>query len=518
MKEEQEVKSVEQAKIDTDFGKRALRATLAALPEVRFLNSIWAARGVQSDYSEKAVKFLKQIPQEAIDAGIPSKHAIYPWELELLVNERLALEFSVLFQFLTPEIWPQITALVNLVRNIENDESVIYHKAEDIIDHLFSIGGRQFDWQQGFLTKQEIFRSVYVYGQAECADYFEAENGVDINAFTSTCFGFFAMFMSHPQARADVDLSQIDVTPTQRDRVLRIVSQHLRDAKASARTLRDANGEMAYQPSILRTRPIIAVSAACSQLVCPLPDLLMNRMTFGLFYDVIGGGGPVRQGIGRRFEEYTALNLSHFIPQMTIETEFPYKTKNGDVMSPDILISSQDGELQALLECKASRLPLKARYALFDVNERGYRDMVKGVKQIWRFMADLRTGRVQRNVSGNIVGALVTLDSWFVAAPQRQESIIQTAKDEITSQPGLSEDDMIPISFVYMPEFERTLAYGDHDLILKTLRSTAQKAKRGYSFDIAPEKEDLEGKEYQKFPFDDKLSKLLPWWGKFNRL
>lgn len=323
--------------------------------------------------------------------------------------------------------------------------------------------------------------------------------------------------MSHPQARAETNLSLIDISPAQRDKALRIVTQHIRDAKQSAQKLRHRDEEIAYQPSVLRTHPILAVSAASNQLACPLPDLLLNRMTFGLFYDVIGGGGSVRDSIGRRFEEYALLNISHFLPNVVVEPEQTYMTRSGEVRSPDILISST-GVLEVLMECKASRLPIKARYALFDANERGYRDMVKGVKQIWKFMSDIRIGKVDRKTSQQTIGALVTLDSWFVAAPQRQEAIIELAKKELLSQSQIIEDDMIPISFVYMPEFERTLAYGDYDLILATLKSTAQKSKRGYSFDIAPEKEELEGKTQQPFPFDDQLSKLLPWWGKFNDL
>ena len=514
--DEEPLKGIEQAKIDAERNKDILRATLASLPEIRFLNSIWAARRVQSDSPTSGLAILQGVPSEAITTEIGNPNAIYPWELELLVNERLAIPRPALYQSLTPETWEQIATLVNLVRNIENDESIVFHEPEDILDQIFLIGGRQFDWQQGFLTKQEIFRSTFVYGQGECAKHFERKFGIEIDTFTATCFAYFALFSSHPQARKNTNFSAINIENSDRDRVLAMVSHHIRDAKNLARSKRHPDGEIAYQPSVLRTHPIIGVTAASGQLLCPLPDLLMNRMTFGLFYDVIDGGGPIRDEIGTRFEEYVHLNISHFLPELEVEREFSYNSRFGEVKSPDVLLSSQDDELIALLECKASRLPHSARFAAFDPTERGYRDMIKGVKQIWRFIADIRTGRVKRKKADDTVGAVITLDSWFVAAPARQEKILEVAKEECSNHPSILKADMVPIAFVYMPEFERRLAYGDAELVLRTLRRLSQKAMRGFSFDIVEEKEDLSNFEFQRFPFDEQLSRLLPWWEKFG--
>ncbi len=496
----------------------ALHATLACTPEVRLLRSVWAARAIQTNAAGTEIQILREIPPEARTSDITSKFAIYPWELETLVNERLGLPFEGLFQEVIPEDWNQIAALTNLIRNLENNEYVMYSRPEDVIDHIFKLGSRQFEWQQGFMSKQEIFRSIFVYGQGACADYFEKIHGISIDDFTATCFAFLSMYFSSPAARRDTDLSIIGVNDQARDIALRIVSAHIREVKERAKSERAIEGETAFKASVLRQFPIIAVSAASSILVCPLPELLLNRMTFGVFYDVINGGGSIRAEIGTNFEKYALMAFSRFLCDCEAEGEFSYASKMGQRKSSDLLLTYK-GETHVLIECKATRLSASARYADFDENARGYQDMIKGVTQVWRFVSDIRRGVCSRKLHKNVVGAILTLDSWFVAAPKRQEAVVEKAKEECRKRYfEVIESDMIPICFVWMPELERALATKQTEKILDNFQSISRGEKMGYSFDISLQEQHSDNLEYAPFPFDEELMELLPWWRRISNL
>ena len=145
---------------NVDYIRAVLLATLASTPIIKFLDAIWAARAFQSGRAAAALKYLVDAPEDGADSALTNPHAIYPWELELLANERLAIPVDALYLEARPMHWPQLASLVNLVRSLENEESAKFSSERDIIDHIFRIGSRQFGWQNGFLSRQIIFRNV----------------------------------------------------------------------------------------------------------------------------------------------------------------------------------------------------------------------------------------------------------------------------------------------------------------------------------------------------------------------
>jgi hypothetical protein len=495
-----------------------LRATLSAASEQKFLRSVWAIRAIQSNRLSKAEPYLIDVPDDAFTSSLASKAAIYPWELELFVNERLAIERDFYFQVVRTELWPQWAALVNLLRDIENLEYASFNKPEDVIDYVYKIGNRQFDWQQGFATKQEIFRNTYVYGSGICADYFLDEYGVSVNQFSVTCFAYLATFFNHPQAKRDIDLSIVGVEKATREKVLSMVSKPLRVMRWESSGARGGEGEIAFKPSVLRQYPMIGLGATQSIMSCPLPDLLASRMTSGLFYDVIGGGGPVRAEIGTRFERYCLLLLNRFLEKYSCSSEVEVQSRKGTRKSSDLMIADSSGAIVVIAECKATRLSARSRFADFDSGQRGYRDMLKGILQIWQTTCDIRTGRIDGRLSASAVGTLITMDSWFVAAPKRQEEIIELARIESEkSDSEVTEEDRIPVSFVFVPELERSLAFYQEDEVIENFRRLAKGEERGFSFDVAMKTYSEKADEPADFPFEMEMAEVLPWWGSVTR-
>lgn len=499
---------------DVALAKRILTATLSSTDPVRLLNAVWAARALQTERNAAGLKILRNVPPAAVTSDIANKHSIYPWELELLANERLAIDVDSLYLSADPFDWNQVTSLINVVRALENEESSENSNDRDIIDHLFKIASRQFEWQQGFLSRQELFRSTFVYGTGASSDFFNDRYGISVESFSAVCFGMLTLFFEHPQMVRETDFSLVGVTSQQRDQAISMVTRPMREMRQFARRERAEVGEMAFKASVLRQFPLISIGASQSRLLCPLPDLLLNRMTSGLFYDVIEGGGKIRAEIGNKFESYVALTLEHLAPDIRFEKEFSYMSPQGPKKSPDIMLLDGTDVVTHLIECKANRLGQRIRFGEFNPDERGYAEMVKGVTQIWRFVAASRQGIAKRKLSEVAVGAVLTLDSWFVAAPKRQEAVIRSAVDLCAKKyPEVSGSDQIPVAFLYMPEFERALAQNDLDAFYQTFRELTTPEKRGFSFDIALKIDAPTSKTWKEFPFENQLAMILPWWG-----
>ena len=111
---------------------------------------------------------------------------------------------------------------------------------------------------------------------------------------------------------------------------------------------------------------------------------------------------------------------------------------------------------------------------------------------------------------------MITLDAWFVAAPARQGMIVEEARSRVRIDENITTADMIPVAFVYMPELERSMAYGDKDALLEGLIHISKPENYGYSLDHFVVKLTDNANRQEAFPFDDKMSEILPWWGRIS--
>lgn len=299
---------------------RRLSTSLSNAEEVAFLQMIWSLNALQTGRAEVASRFLNAYPPDAATEGILGPRAIYPWELETLVNEYLIASPRPVRSF-EYRNWNAISALVNELRAVENAEYGAKRDQLSVMIEMGRIGARQFPWQRGFVNLPALYRSAFIYGQGECADHLRDTLGLTVADMTLVGFALLSVFHPDPAIRPATDMELIHDFGIDRETLngtlARIVCP-LAVAREKAAQLRAAEGAAAYKPSVLRQYPCLLVGPRSRAMMAPLPDLVMDRVTNGLFYDVVGGGGPVRDGIGRRFEAY-ALNL---LAQMLPEAHF----------------------------------------------------------------------------------------------------------------------------------------------------------------------------------------------------
>ena len=262
-----------------------------------------------------------------------------------------------------------------------------------------------------------MYRSAFIYGQGACAEYLQQSIGLSVSDFTFVGFALMSVYHSSHVLYPHRDLSLIHTLGVSREALqlsLQRLACPIATLRQEASALRATESTITYRPSIFRLYPCVLLGPRHNRMIAPLPELIAYRVTNGLFYDVISGGGPVRADSGRRFEEYCYRTLEALLSTLHFEREWRYQTRRGGYNSPDILMTNGHNSISLVIECKAARMGVSARFGEDPSGERGYDEIARGVFQLWRFFAHCRRGLTGREISESAQGLVLTLDDWLV--------------------------------------------------------------------------------------------------------
>lgn len=503
-----------------DYYRNKLNKHLSCAGCEEFIQLLWATHILQTENPGPARKFFlpETIPNGAMSAKMPSEHSIHKWEIETLANELMTVpkakpKKNGPTRTLRWDHFGAARDCVNWLRKLENVEYRVQKKREDIFVEMGRIAARQFDWQRGFVNIPQFFRNAFVYGQGPCAAQFEKAHGITLNRFSQIGFMLFVSLTNFPIVRNDKSWMKMAVDWEEVERVLALIAMPFPKAAALARDRRRKTIHTADKPSILRQAPCLRFGENGERIRAPLPELILERVTSGVFYDVVGGGGPIRDDYGRRFEDYCARYLAETLPGFEWEREFSYRKKPNNLDTPDMLCKQSD-RISVAFECKATRMSQEAMFGLNPIEARGYQDITKAIFQLWRFFSHCRRGYTGKIANDDAVGVVLTLDNWLVLADTlRKQVLVDAEKMAAEKDAGISETDRKPIVFVAVPELERMLSKSTEVTFLQALKSSNTEKYRGWRLDGVHD-DLVAGTAHpnRDYPFADELGKLLPWW------
>lgn len=522
--------SMSRTRVARDFYRKkarkkinALQSLISSLGDEQFLSLCWAVNMLQSDFGTDLRRDLIY-PEIAKTTNMASPYAVYKWEIELLVNIMLNIRngraATINRKFLEPNSFNTMIAAVNLLRSIENSEAAIDLNDESVLLELHRIAQRQFGWQRGFGSSERLCRFAYIYAQGDCADYFEEKYSINVQDFIRVGFVLYA-HLHRSQWVKPVESKNLGVSISLIEKTLQRISLPLDLAKEKALQLTAskagrAPGKISYTPSVLREFPIIT-NPGKQIFLSPLPQLIILRITAGLYYDICGGPTKILEDANKRFEEYARLCFRKFFPRFCVSPAVKYGSKKNLFESPDIIIS-ESGNISIIIECKATKLTYEAQYSEspFDSAKRAYNQLVKGVVQIWRFISHLRQGVFPHNGSSSIVYAvLLTLDSWMPTSEQLRQKIIQEARNEAKVIESIKDEDMHPIVFCSMQDLVDVMFISNEDQFMRTLYNARLEKYMGWG--LREVRREVEGEEKGRtFPLD--VSDVLPWWGELRKM
>lgn len=499
-----------------------LDALLSYSDDDAFLQMIWAVDALQSDRVEAARKYIA-FPPEAANSDMGSPLAVHKWELETLVNRLMltpkAKPHPGRNRITNCNIFAACAAAVNHLRKLEEAESKLYLRRFSIFTELRRIGHRQFDWQRGYFNGPQIYRYAYIYGGEQCVAYFERAYGISFNDFSAVGFGLYAAFREHPLVPREYSMEALKISAATRDAGLKLLSLCQKEARSVAATLAQSVNAgrgrplpFAYQPSLLRRFPTVQVTAGRSFLRSPLPELIIQRVTGGIYYDLVGGPGGLRNEASDRFENYAHKLLSTMLPGLNSSRSFKYTAEGNRVDSPDLLVQSGDS-VHLVVECKATKLSIGAQFAEDPLEEakKAYQELAKGVLQVWRFFSHVRRSLVPDTlVASTASGMVLTLDSWLIMSIDLQDSVVAEAAALANRDPSIILEDRRKVIFCSIPNLEETLAFSDEASFLRCIKASTEDRFKGWILPII----NNELSEYKggkkPYPFD--LGDVLPWW------
>lgn len=499
-------------RLGRDHHRRKLERMLASTQDEPFLHLIWKVHALQSGRGD-AVRETLDFPPLAETSDIAGKFYVYPWNLETLANEVLAsskVASKGRSRILRCDTFETIRVATNIVRALENAEDAITLDQYGVFAELNRSIQRQFEWQRGFTNLPRFYRSAFLFGGPEAARHFEETHGLTISDFMLAGFGLFSGAMQSPSRARDADMTSIGVSAAMREATLALVSRPHAALRERAVTLRKL-GHTAYRHSVLRDYPIIAFGPDGERLAAPLPMLIVNRVTTGVYLDVVGGGNVIWNEIGHRFENYSLRYLRAMLPGHVIEGDMPYGPKKAQILTPDVRVK-QDGVVVLVGECKAKRMTFHARYSEDPVRDAsiGYAEMAKAVYQIWRYFSHARRGMISdETVADDAVGLVMTLDPWLNMSRSLQNEIYAQAIVLAAVDPEITEADRRRVVFAMIDDIEYTLQIGTPGSFLSAVRRAATETHQGWLLSVVHS--GLRGEE-RPYPFTDKIQMLLPWW------
>lgn len=207
---------------------------------------------------------------------------------------------------------------------------------------------------------------------------FRAFTGLTIEQFIWAGTMLFGASMDGPVQRAEITSDQQKIIddnwrglPESRPTNATIgtflghVSQTASEFKSQIGDLRRGNPlEVSTDFQPLLSRPVVRLKG--NRLIVPVPKLLLDRITNGLFHDFsahldgTAKAAPFRQHFGDLFEEYVRQQLLLVFDESELTPETPYEISKGVTHStPDWTVNAPDGALA--IECRTSSFSLATR-------------------------------------------------------------------------------------------------------------------------------------------------------------
>ncbi|MET4229842.1 hypothetical protein ABIA85_003109 [Bradyrhizobium sp. LA6.10] len=295
------------SRLRRDKARKRLSQMLSLAHDESFVIMVWAVDAAQSGRAQPASRFLS-FPKEITEAKFGERYFVFKWALETLINELLSTKKKALpkggpTRRLDCTNFATVATCINTLRDLEDAEDGIVLSRFSALDIMHKIGHRQFEWQRGFFSYSQIYRTLTVFGGDLAKDYFKQNHDISIAEFFNCGFAFYALCQDLPGFKTSLDLTEINLSAHVRDRALSMLSAPLASVQQEATSVRQIAGRStAYQRSVLRKTPILQFGKDVAR--APLPSLILQRITIGLYYDLVGGGSRIWREIGAKFEDY----------------------------------------------------------------------------------------------------------------------------------------------------------------------------------------------------------------------
>lgn len=482
------------------------------------LQLLWALNVLQSEMPPQSLsRYFNRLPAEAVRAKIGDSHFGLKWEIENLILLLLSTQKQKKASLRDYDYRSFGTAghFLNLIKRVDESEEIFLLHTSGIDNAMQKLAHKQFFWQRPLLSVERLYRHYYVYGQGECAAYFQSKYGISIDEFAIACIALYMQF-SMDAWQAPPSLPPELAPPEVMNRVLSMISKDIEEMRRHTRDrittmVVNNSAKLAFLPSTLRQHPIISSKTLNGRMIAPLPQLLVFRATAGLYYDLSSGPQKLLEEANKRFEQYGKRLIEARCSRFEVLPEQQFGTKAHPCKTPDLLLKDE-GRIKAAFECKATKLTFAAQYSDNPYAEASgaFAQIAKGMAQLWRFFSRARRRVYDKEpVDLNAYGVILTMDTWFHIATQLPD-LFQAAEALVADEPDVQTVDKRSIIFCSIEELDEVLAVSDEGEFLETLQKSQLPEFAGWSLNNIRQPAGSEPLERKAYPFE--IAEVLPLW------
>lgn len=289
---------------------------------------------------------------------------------------------------------------------------------------LHALIHQQARWQYA-RDEARMFRAFHIYNDPKLAPIFKKLTGISVREMFLLALAITGAAKRQAGTNALQDYSSFGVTQDARDTFFMITGTGLSDIRRNLKTFQrdDERWEFTWNP--LEATPLINLDSQQTHLFfCPLPNLLLRRVTEGLFYDLCKGerqfGIEFGNAYGRAFESYVGRVLREVfdVDRFEIVGEQSYMVNGQTKHGVDWIVSDATGNI--FIECKTRRLKQSAKETSEDeALEKSLDELAEVVVQLYENIDDATNGRSQWIPNGKpSIPFVVTYEEWYLFIPQ----------------------------------------------------------------------------------------------------
>ncbi len=362
-----------------------------------------------------------------------------------------------------------------------------------------------------------IARYFKIYRHRPLEEIVNNAFGMDTQALYLIGLAFLGVYLENIALLYPPNIEIEGMTLESLDKFINHFSLPISKLREHLRKEQEMNEKFFYAYHSLRAYPLIRMNFQNhDSLVCPLPTLLLWRLTQGVYYEIYRQDG-FAAAFGDSFQNYVGEVIAKAISnaKMKCYPEEEYHVGKNRKNTVDWIVADEDSAL--FIETKTKRLiqSAKAEIASEEALTEELNKMAEFVVQIYKTIKDYRDSQYQSfkyRKDVTIFPVVVTLEDWLAFGPKVLGHINETVKtrlsEEAISHSWLEE---MPYSICAVHELETTLQIINTEGI-KTVMGPKVFDKEKWEWSLGPYAMGTfkESAKRVKFLFPEDFDQIIP--------
>jgi len=303
---------------------------------------------------------------------------VFPWELEVIAKE-LLIHGANIGGEKTLEDWNYLAGAVNKLKSLENEISKIYINKNKVLLEFHRMAHRQFKWQVR-PNLQILARYWKIYIDKELSKIIQKATRLSVNDMYLVGIALIGFYVDKLALFYPPNIEIKGVGLNVLNNFLAHFAKDYDSLKNQLLQEQLLDERYMYAFNSLRAYPIVKMNYQDrSALVCPIPQLLYDRLIAGVYYEIYNQKG-FDAAFGDSFQKYTGEVLRAGGKKIQIFPEKSYGGRRSKRKSVDWIICDKKSAI--FLECKTKRLTFGAKGWLpYYVSKRAIEDLTIGLAE-----------------------------------------------------------------------------------------------------------------------------------------